>query len=223
MEKMEIEFTVLDGLDFYNRLYVAKCGCYEFEFVAQYWDGETGKFLGTTPDIYVMHSGPKYPGDTAQWFTESPAWDAFEAATGVTEKAFLRAFAELIEDEAAKADEEARALVLKLEGLTKDLTFVDEGGDRIDGRIFTALYGEYRFSFIAQLLDDEGRPVGTHPEAGVMHYVLKSDEEGSALFFCGSPAWDAFGAATGVTPEAFLWAFEELIEDEAEAAKADED
>ena len=109
MENMEIEFAVIDGMDHYDRLYVAKCGDHQFEFVAQYWSSETGKFAGTTSYAYMMHNGPKNPDDTAQWFTESPAWDAFEAATGVTPKAFLRAFEELIEDEAAKADDDDEA------------------------------------------------------------------------------------------------------------------
>jgi len=90
MENVEIEFTVLRWMDYNDRFYVAKCGDHEFEFVAQYWCSETGKFTGTTG-----------------WFTDSPAWDAFEAATGVTPKAFLRAFEELIEDEAADDDDEA--------------------------------------------------------------------------------------------------------------------
>ena len=75
MENMEIVFCVIDGLDHNDRLYVAKCGDHQFESVAQYWDGETGKFTGTNPEAYQMHNGPKNPDDTAQWFTESPAWD----------------------------------------------------------------------------------------------------------------------------------------------------
>ena len=106
MENMEIVFCAIDLLDHNDRLYVAKCGDHEFEFVAQYWDGETGRFTGTDSDAYMMHNGPKNPDDTAQWFTESPAWDVFEAATGVTPEAFLEAFEELIEDEAAKADDD---------------------------------------------------------------------------------------------------------------------
>lgn len=109
MENMEIEFAVIDWMDHSDRLYVAKYGDHQFEFVAQYWDGETGKFTGTDDEAYMMHNGPKNPDDTSQWFTESPAWDVFEAATGVTPKAFLSAFEALIEDEAAKAGEDDEA------------------------------------------------------------------------------------------------------------------
>ena len=109
MENMEIEFTVVRWMDHNDRLYVARCGGHEFEFVAQYWDGETGKFSGTSAEPYMMHNGIKYAEDSALGFTESPAWNDFEAATGVTEKAFLRAFEELIEDEAAKAGEDDEA------------------------------------------------------------------------------------------------------------------
>jgi len=115
---------------------------------------------------------------------------------------------------AEEAHTKARALVLKQEGLIKDLTFVDEGGDhRFDGRFFTALYGEHRFFFIAQLWDDEGRLVGTHPEAGVMHYGLKAEED-PALFFCDSPAWDAFEAATGITQKELEEIFFDFIEEQ---------
>jgi len=106
---MEIEFTVLRWMDYNDRFYVARCGGYEFEFVAQYWDNETGKFRGTHPDVYVMHNGPKNPDDPAQWFTDSPAWDAFEAATGVTPEAFLDAFEDHIEEEASENDEDDEA------------------------------------------------------------------------------------------------------------------
>ena len=81
---------------------------------AQYWRSETGKLTGIrssgTRGWTLLRGGLKNPCDTAQWFTASPAWDAFEAATGVTPKAFLEAFEEFIEDEAAreaaKADED---------------------------------------------------------------------------------------------------------------------
>jgi len=98
---MEIVFGAIDLLDHNDRLYLAKCGDHEFEFVAQYWSAETGKFTGTTGWSW-LHGGLKNPDDTAQWFTESPAWDVFEAATGVTPKAFLSAFEEFIEDVSAR-------------------------------------------------------------------------------------------------------------------------
>jgi len=98
MENMELTFGVIDLLDHNDRLYIAVWGDYEsqFEFVAQYWCSETGKFTGTT------RGGLKNPDDPALGFTESPAWDAFEAATGVTPEAFLSAFKEFIEDAAAR-------------------------------------------------------------------------------------------------------------------------
>lgn len=107
MENMEIKFGIIDlmgplcSMDHNDRLYLATCGDHEFEFVAQYWCSETGKFTGIRGWTW-RRGGPKNPAATVQWFTESPAWDAFEAATGVTPKAFLEAFEEFIEDEAAR-------------------------------------------------------------------------------------------------------------------------
>jgi len=123
MENMEIKFGVIElmgplcSMDHNDRLYLATCGDHEFEVLAQYWSAETGKFTGTitgaraeTRGWTLLRGGLKNPDAHYQWFTESPAWDAFEAATGVTPKAFLEAFEEFIEDEAAreaaKADED---------------------------------------------------------------------------------------------------------------------
>jgi len=112
MENMEIVFGIIDLMDNNDRLYLAKVGDHEFEFVAQYWSAETGQFTGTTPQAYMMHNnGPKAVEDPALWFTASPSWDGFEAATGVTPDAFKKAFENFIED--AEAREAARASFLR--------------------------------------------------------------------------------------------------------------
>lgn len=98
---MPLTFKHEDTTDHNDRIYTAAANGAEFRFCAQYWDVETGEFDGTGNDVWVNHGGIKNYHDPAQRFTDSPDWDAFEAASGVEPRAFRIAFEELVSAEFA--------------------------------------------------------------------------------------------------------------------------
>ena len=92
----KITFTLIDTND-YDRTYRASLGDAHFDFVAQFWNSETGNFLGAGADAHVMHAGIKSPDDTSDYFTRATAWPAFAEKTGLEARALEEAFFELIE------------------------------------------------------------------------------------------------------------------------------